>query len=224
MLAVLIYSHRFGYLPLLEWQLKQAGIDQKHIVDSDFSWRRRVLHTRDAARLYRDELLIFPDAWDTVLLGTKDEILTLELAGEITVAGAKNCWPDDRAADYAAKQNGITSPWRYVNTNPLAGLGRDIAEAIDWGWARFPLMDDTREIEPKSGEVDERFWTSLYLDSPCPVNIDSDCRLSQSFISTVPGELRAEGGRIYNEITGSKPVFFHLNGNHLLPEGLVKLQ
>lgn len=224
MLAVLIYSQRFGYLPLLEWQLKQADIDQKHIVDPEFSWRRRVLHTRDVARQYPEELLLFPDAWDTVMLGTRDEIYELGLDGEVMVAGAKNCWPDDRIMDYAAKQNGITSPWRYVNSNPLFGLGKDIADAIDWGWERFPLMDDTKEITPKSGEVDERFWTSLYLDSPCPVAIDTDCRLSQSFISTIPGELREKDGRIHNEITGSKPVFLHLNGNHLLPEGLIKLQ
>src|SRR3990172_9558299 len=114
MKAVLIYSQRFGYLPLLEWQLKQADIEAIHIVDEEFSWRRRILHTYEVAREYPKELLVFPDAWDTVMFGTKSEIEALELSGHITLAGAKNCWPDDRKTEYAAKQNGIKSPWRYV--------------------------------------------------------------------------------------------------------------
>ena len=223
-LAVLIYSHRSGYLPLLEYQLKQAGIEQHHIVDPEFSWRRRIIFTRDAGRLFPNRLLVFPDAWDTVLLGTKSELIALGLETCVTLAGAKNCWPDSREADYASKQGDGLSPWRYVNSNPLAGIGNALANIIDWGWERFPLKGDSRDIHEPAGEVCERFWTNLYLDTRFDIRIDSECRLSQSFISSVPGELKADNGRLHNLVTGSTPVFFHLNGNHLLPEGLVALQ
>lgn len=235
-LIVLIYSHRADYQPLLEWQLKQAGLEQLHVVEPDFSWRKRQLVTRSVASEHPDRLLIFPDAWDTVLLGSKSELEALDLRGKVTIAGAKACWPDDRQADYARKYGAelvgdtlITekwvSPWRYVNSNPLAGLGRDIERAITWGWERFPLVGDSSDVNVTSGEVCERFWTRLFLDGPdwLNVHIDSMCQLNQTYLCNDHGDLEIANGRVRNLVTGSLPVFLHLNGHHLLPDGLIEL-
>jgi hypothetical protein len=241
-LIVLIYSFKADYQPLLEWQLKRAGLETHHVVDPDFSWRRRQLLTRDVAAQNPDRLLIYPDAWDTVLLGTKDEILRLPLEGSVTVAGAKVCWPDPRQEDYARKYEASLvdkvwrtpkpiSLWRYVNSNPLAGLGRDIARAIDWGWERFPLKGDSSDVRVEDGEVCERFWTSLFLDGPKDLHmrIDSGCYLNQTWLCIEPEDYLIartrtnEPNRLMNRKTGSWPIFLHLNGKHLLPDGLVEL-
>lgn len=233
-LAVLIYSHKADYQPLLEWQLKKAGIEQHHVVDPDFSWRRRQLKTLEAAEQFSDRMLIFPDAWDTVLLGDREEILALCKAweGKVYVAGAKTCWPDTHLQpQYDALQGVRTisglvyspnySPWRFVNSNPLVGIGRDIVAAIKYGWKHYPLVGDSSDVRVPDGEVCERFWTNLYFDDR--VEIDTMCQMSQIYLGSLPEELKIDGGRIHNLVTGTKPIFIHLNGHHVLPEGLIEL-
>jgi hypothetical protein len=235
-LIALLYSHRADYQPLLEWQLKQAGLEQLHVPIVDFSWRRRQLVTLQVASEHPNRLLIFPDAWDTVLLGSKNELETLDLSGKVTVAGAKVCWPDNRQADYAKKFGAKlvgdawiaekwSPPWKFVNSNPLAGLGRDIAKAIGWGLVHHPLVGDSSDVRVPSGEVCERFWTNIYLDGPAHLNVQIDfmCRLNQTYLCNESEDLQIIDGRIYNTVTGTYPVFLHLNGKHLLPEGLISL-
>lgn len=220
-LIVLIYTHKNELQPLFEEQLAAARLDVYHEVDPDFSWRRQMIHTMRIAGLFPNELLVFPDAWDTVLLGTKRELMDLNLHKGITVAGAKNCWPDiTRAAEF--REKAVTrSPWRYLNANPMAGLGKNIRDALEWGWHRFPLEGDSL-VTKGNIQVPEHFLTRLYLEGPkeFDIKIDSDCRMSQVTMSWFPEDYEIRGKRVYNRVTRSWPVFLHANGTHALPEGL----
>ncbi len=220
--VVLIYTHKAELQPLFERQLAKAGIETLHYIDGDFSWRRLQLQTMEIAKDHPDDLLVFPDAWDTVLLGSKNELLDLHLEEGITLAGAKNCWPDfDKGPQFYAKTK-TRSPWKFLNANPMAGLGKNILQAMEWGWERFPLTGDSRSVLTPDKEVPERFFTNLYLQAPTEFNIkiDTECRMNQVTMSWFPEDYKIERGRIYNPITKSWPVFLHVNGTHTLPEGL----
>jgi hypothetical protein len=224
-LVVLIYSHKAGYQTYLEHQLKEAGIERFDMPLKSFSWLSQLIATREAGLLFPDRLLLVIDSWDQVLLGTKKELQQHAkdaLVGHVTLAGAKNCWPDDRRADYFAKRGPEASPWQYINNSPLAGLGKDIAKAIEWGMERFPIKGDSALVSEPTGEVPERFWTRLFLDGPSELGlrIDTKCELNQIHIGIGTNEVVIKKRRLYNTVTKSWPIFLHLNGGATLPFGI----
>jgi hypothetical protein len=222
LIAVMVYSHKAGFQEQLERQLSEQEISFIGWQDHDFSWRRRLLLSRDIAKDCPGELLIFLDAWDTLLLGTKQEILDLHLEKGITFAAGKLCWPDfSRQEEYEKKDGHVKSPWRYINSNPMAGLGKNIAEAIDWGWKRFPLKEDTKLIQAQ--DVCERFLTDLYLKAgkKFDIKLDTECRLNQLYRKSVPGDLYLQGNRIVNLVHRTQPIFLHANGRTVVPPELL---
>jgi hypothetical protein len=212
------------YTQRLANQLAQAGINYKFTYDDRFSWRRMVEWQGEQGALHPNDLLIFVGGWDTLLMGTKKEIEELQWDERITFAGDKYCWPDDRITDY--KKHGWPDlgdpigPWRYLNTGPMMGLGWLIKEAVDWGQREFPLTVDDDYIEDTESGTDMRFWTKVHLDSPFGTQIDYKCRLGQTTLHEKDGEFSLRKGRVKNEIHGTYPIFLHLNGKGIAPEGL----
>ena len=205
----------------MEKRLHERGFSYLGVELPKFSWRTRTLKTMEIAGEHPDKLLIFVDAWDTLPLGYAHELDGMRLDRGITFAAAKACWPDERYKDYDDKHSQrMVSPWRYLNSNPMAGLGSSISEAMQWTWKHFPLTGDSADTLTPDGEVCERFYTHLYLDSPFNTHLDMGCRLNQIYLCSQPGDLRIEDGRIHNLVTNSWPVFLHLNGKHTLDTGL----
>lgn len=225
-LVVTICNRKGGYQEELEKRLHEESIDYLCVFIEPFSWRLRVLKTLEIAKEYPGRPLVFVDAWDTLLLGTKAELESWFFSHTgITLAASKKCWPDtERYLDYNVKQSGkVMTAWRYVNSNPMAGLGRDIAAAMEWTWAKAPLEGDSSDTREPNGNVCERFYTTMYLDAPLDsVKVDSVCRLNQIFLCSTPGDLYVANGRIHNLRTGSKPIFMHLNGKIEFPLELLR--
>lgn len=220
--AVLIYSHRAGFQVQLERQLMMQHIPIIDFVDHEFSWRRRMMMNMEIAAQNPDDLLVFLDAWDTLLLGTRQEIADLRLDKGVTFAAQKLCWPDfSLEGAYAKKNPRERSPWKYINSNPMAGLGKNIYKALDWGWKRFPLKTDTNVMQ--AYDVCERFLGQLYLKAPkkFDLKLDTECRLSQVYRKSLPGDLYLDDDRIINMIHRTKPVFLHANGRTVVPEELL---
>ena len=213
--AVLIYSHKACYQPQLERRFDEEGIPTIHYVDPGFSWIRRMEMTMKIAANNPDDLLIFPDAWDTFFLGTKEEILGLGLEDAITLPAGKMCWPDpSRASEYPETK----SEWKYINSNPLIGLGSRLSEALEWGWKRFPLRDDQEYV------FEERFLTDLYFSRARKrfnIKLDTECRVTQLYERSKPKELYLHEGRIINMFHRTKPIFLHANGRTIVPEELL---
>ena len=194
--------------------MERAGIPYIAEFDPDFSLRRRQLWMSDVGWKYPNDTLIFVDGWDTVLLGSLREFEKLKLEDGILVAGSKDCWPDpERESEYGY----IKRPWGFVQNSPVAGLGKNSARAIDWGWQRLPILEDSKYMMSAG---DARFWTNLYLNSPFGIKIDSECRLCQIFYDTVPGELYMANRRVTNLVWGTKPLFLHANVRSVIPPAL----
>jgi len=223
---VLAYMSEPGeYTQRLANQLTQAGINYKFAYDDRFSWRRMVAWQGLQGDLHPNDLLIFVGGWDTLLMGTKKEIMDLRWTNMITFAGDKFCWPDDRITDYVSygwpyMGEGKIGPWRYINTGPMMGPGWLIKEAVDWGEREFPLTVDDSGINDCESGTDMRFWTSVHLDSPFGTQIDYQCRLGQTTLNEEDGEFELHNGRVKNLVHGTYPIFLHLNGNGIAPSGL----
>jgi hypothetical protein len=162
-----------------------------------------------------DDLLIFPDSWDTFFLGTKKEILDLGLEDAITLPVGKLCWPDPlRAKEYPE----TNSEWKYINSNPLIGVGLRLAKALEWGWSRFPLREDQAYV------FEERFLTDLYFSRARKrfnIKLDTECRVTQLYEQSKPNELLLHDGRIINMYHRTRPIFLHANGKVVVPEELI---
>ena len=215
----MLWSHRKGHLSILEKQLERGGIEYVSEEVENFSWRTQQLHLLNVAKRYSDDLLISLGAWDTVFLGTMEEIEALSLRGHITLGAQKYCWPDSsRQWGYERKNPNEKSPWRYVNTGPIAGLGKDISEAIEWGWERFPIIGDSIHV---MAESDMQFWSNLYLSDEFDIRLDTECRLNQMANMSKVGELYVSGSRIVNSVHNTAPIFFHANNKSPIPVELV---
>lgn len=224
-MAVMIYSRRGGVQDRIESKLADEKIPLLQLTDPEFGWKKRVLHTIDIARAHPCTFLIFLDAWDMLMLGTKEELLEIKGITEgITFSAQKFCWPDgSRRAEYDAKQTEAerNSAWRFINSSPMVGMGHNIATALSWGWERFPMQWNTNSCEEYW--VDERFFTDLYLKAPAEMNIkiDTRCELNQNLLASVPYDLYMHRGRIYNLKHMTEPIFLHANGRTEIPPGLL---
>jgi len=222
MMGVVIYSQRGGLQDRLEQRFYEERIPFLSQAIVDFSWKRRIDESIEIALCHPDTFLIFLDAWDTMFLGTRKEIEAISLTDYVTFAAQKYCWPDEtRKTEYDAIQEN-PGPWRYINSNPMAGKGWMIASALLYGRNHFPLAHHTNDVTKY--DVDERLLTSLYLSEARErynIRLDTNCELNQTFLGSHPGELWLEDGRVRNTIHNTKPVFVHFNGRTNPPEALL---
>ena len=214
-LVVYIYDVPGGYQGLMEKQLDKAGVERLPVEIPAFTWGNRIIRTMQIAEEYPDRVLFFLDAWDTLFLGQKSELETLWLDGLIIFASQKRCWPDPVEDKYNVWYEGkVSSRWRYLNSNPMVGLGASIAKVLRWGWERFPLPGHTNDTCDAEGNVCERFYTNLLFKTPKEwgLRIDTHCEFGQTTTGNLPGELAFRDGRVTNLITNTQPPFLHLNG------------
>lgn len=223
-LVVYIYDHSSGYQPLMEQQLDKKGIQRLPVEIPAFTWGNRIKQTQQIAEQYPERLLFVVDAWDTLFLGDKSEMDSQMWKRGITFASQKRCWPDAREAEYEARYGPQDETrWKYLNSNPMVGYGAYIANAIKWGWERFPLPGHTNDTCDPEGNVCERFYTNLLFQAPIHwgLRVDTQCILAQTTTNSNVGELAVRDGRICNLITGTRPMFLHLNGKMVFDVSLL---
>jgi hypothetical protein len=201
--------------------MEKAGIDYSATFDKDFSWRRMILWQGDVGRAHPDSLCIFVGGWDTLLMGSKREILDFPIAeDEILFAGDKFSWPDDRIKEYRRVQPDAVGPWLYVNTGPMAAKGSLMADVVDWGLKHTPLEGDDNRIIGSGSGTDMRFWTDIFLVSPFRSRIDHKCEFGQTVLNEEEGDFAMDNGRLRNCVHNTLPIFLHLNGRTIAPEDL----
>ena len=225
--AVMIYGFRNGMQDRLERKLFDQEIPVISHSIQKFGWKARVLESLKIAKDNPDDILIFLDAWDMLMLGTRQELETLSLDEGITFAAQKFCYPhENRKPEYDAIQPKDVGQWRFINSNPMAGLGRNIAAAIEWGWERFPIKYNTNVTHMYFDNIDERFLTDLYLSEARDkfnIKLDTRCQLNQIFLASIEGDLWLDAGkrRVFNVPHETYPVFIHFNGHSNPPEALL---
>jgi hypothetical protein len=213
------FSEGRGYMSELEASLAKNEVAYVASWTRDFSWADTVLWAGQLTKGLGDTPTVILDAWDTIMVGTREELVAAIPTDHILLAGDIACWPDDRIADYPVGD----SPWRYVNTAPMCGPADLIHKAIEYGWTHWPIDGTSNDMHAENG-TDMRFWTKLFLDSPMPIKIDSKCEFSQCLHRAPPDSFlvtAAQPPRLFNMVTKTKPIFVHANGKSVIPQELL---
>lgn len=223
-LVIYICDKPGQYQAELDRQLTAKGIKHMDIRISNFSWIARIDKTAEICEQYPDRTIFAVDAWDTMFMGEKFELADSRWEQGITFAAQKRCWPDPIVGFYDVFwEFKPHSRWRYLNSNPMAGLGKNIAEMIRWGQKVCPLQGNASTCLDVSGEVCERFYTNIMIRAGRKFNmkIDTRCELSHTTTDCTAGEIEVSEFRIRNRVTGSLPIFLHLNGSYQFSERLL---
>lgn len=201
-------SKAFGYL-----QVSSAahGIYPKIIGYGDHAWHPDGLGAKiNALRdfLYRevgdDEIVFFLDAFDVIVFGSKDEIITkferLEREHERSLFFncEKACYPgfDDICTDdYPQTPH---PQWRYLNSGVIMGRGHAMKQM---------LRDPVDNIMPGS---DQAYYHRYFKHFQDRAALDSTCQVACA-TQGLGGNFGVEfaDGRITNTITGSVPPIVH---------------
>jgi hypothetical protein len=214
-------NSRSRYQPILEEQLKAESIPYYWNRVRNFSWKVRSEFRMEYCKDHPDTPIVFVDAWDTLFLGTRDELRDVVGPEKRLLHAQSTCYPHP---EKASRYPEASSRWKYVNGGCIAGRGREILEAYEYGWKHFPILTDSH-----TEDDDQRFLTDVYLAGIG--KLDSDCRLNWCVYDLKPGELKitadlqrgtynSHGGRVINTVTGSTPLFIHMAGHSPLIQGL----
>jgi len=188
-----------------------------------------------------DEVVLFTDGYDTILLGGEKEIMDryrrVSPDKGIVVSAEKTCYPDPNLADDYPL---ATTPYRFLNSGGIIGRAADILDALEEiEQIKSQLTDDPFQFS------NQYLWTRIMLKEGNPrIKLDVNCVLFQTFPTTmetvrkfqaipdieekkniVMAEMKAilsdfevnEGLDIYNKVTGTYPLHLHFNGPVMKP-------
>jgi hypothetical protein len=190
-------------------------------------------HTKDALllsiirKLDRKEVILFSDAYDAVIVGTRQEInRKYRLKNRSVVFSAEPlCWPT-RAI--ASKFPLTVSPFRYLNSGGFVGEAGTICDIIN-----DTLSTENTRRYPWSNQI---YWQEQFLRKPDLIALDTECdlfgvlgmaedlELVKDLRSTRSDEIRKkrqelfsknfyfQGGRLHVRPTNGFPCHIHFNG------------
>lgn len=180
-------AEKHGIFVVNLWQGEQwAGLMQK-------------LHAFATALKTERGLVLFLDAYDTILTGGYDEILTRYAqlgAPPVCFSAEANCFP---LPDLAPQFFG--GKWRYPNAGACIGEAKALRALFD----KMQLLKLPAEMNDQSALLQycARFGNDVALDT--------NCILFQSlFLSEC--DISLSEGRLINTMTRSRPVIWHGNG------------
>lgn len=218
------------YMPLFLYQLDKEKIDyeiipaKRWVLRGGNCWAERTRDLHNWAKTQKG-LIMFPDAWDHVFLGTRElmEEKIRSFESDLVWAAEKVCWPNEEKAN----EFPITgTAYRFPNGGAMMGDAAIFADLFDpdripgFGQANY---DSTSCFHPKGNQtwMDQVYFQDLYLKGWGV--LDYDCRLFQTLVDCKQGDFAREGNLIKNRHTGGTPLFWHANGKSKYPECLMEL-
>jgi hypothetical protein len=232
MLRVCAIANRIGgpekeQLLALERSLARKGVPFIFQMESGpWLWKRKIEWELEWAKAYPRDLFVFIDAFDYLFLGELSELT--EIVSAQPLLFSTDCgsvpFPDKNMVPYYDHRRKRESKWCWLNGSGPAGTGEAIAEAIEFGLPRFPIIPPSEQW-PRGG-TDQWWWTLVYLNGYGV--LDQQCRMTQTLYDMDNDgfwgtrSLGYKDGRIHNLETGSKPQFIHANGHAwlMIPEEL----
>ena len=178
------------------------------------------------AGLDEEEIVMFSDGYDTLLLAGEEEILEkfYQAETDLLVSAETNCFPEKSlASDYPACE----TPYRYLNCGGFIGRVRAIRE--------FLSLEATGQ-DDRHAWSNQYVWTLRYLRHTHLIKLDVRCEIFCTFYTVItlypsPDDAKRDRktysriysewfyrnfsireGRIYNKMTGTWPCNAHFNG------------
>jgi hypothetical protein len=153
-------------------------------------------------KLQDDEIVMFIDAYDVLIVADKEVILQkfLNLHTPFLMSAEKNCYPYAELADAYPT---TSSPFRYINSGGFIGYVRNLKEWLE-NLSPFILNQGDQ------GQITKNWFKNQMVFS-----IDTSCEIFLSLYGVQNKEvgihLRKQTLRCLT--TGSEPCAVHANGN-----------
>lgn len=149
-----------------------------------------------------DDVLMYTDAYDVLILQNEEKILEAfyEFDVPVVFAAEKCCWPDDKKMKLYPPS---LSPWRYLNAGCYIGYVGALKKVISMAHRRcHPIF--------KRQQSSQRVYTDVYLKNRDVVTLDTECRIFQTlFLSE--NDMVFKDGEWGNTVTDTKPCAVHAN-------------
>lgn len=154
----------------------------------------------DLQRLPNDDVMVFIDAYDVLMLANEREILQKfrESGARIIFSAEKICYPDPELAD---RYPPSSTPFRFLNSGSVIGHVSDIRTMI-------------RAIGLQTTDDDQLAMTRYFLSHPDAVDLDTQCTFFLPLVGVSDVELSVDrnDGRVHLLATGQRPCIIHGNG------------
>ena len=153
-------------------------------------------------RLPDDDLVLFVDAFDVLILADKQEIVSRFLALDVPMLMAMemNCWPLKSSAPFHPP---TSSPFKYINTGGYMGWVKAVRRWLD-------SFDGTL----LSGKSDQGAAHKLFMEKPHLYALDHWCAIFLCLFQ-VPADavlIDPVSRRVTCSYTNSSPCVLHANG------------
>lgn len=156
---------------------------------------------RYCKRLPKNDLVLFVDAFDVLILADKKEIVSrfLDLNVPMLMAMETNCWPIESASFYPS----TSSPFKYINSGCYMGWVKDVKK---WLNAFDKILLAEKSDQAAVHKVFERnpsfhaldHWNKIFL---CLYQVPSDVL-----------QIDKVNKQIHCSYTNSSPCILHANG------------
>ena len=192
---------------MLQKSLKKYGWDYEILVHKWEGFGDKILKTYQYLKNNPDiNYFFYSDSYDTIVLDTMENTLNkIKDKDCILMSAERGCYPHPEKESLYPKHD---SPWHFVNGG---------------GWfCNSEIFKKAVETNPlQSYDVDQVWFTDLFLNHPEYVNLDYECDVFQTIafcpksdftIVTDPVQF------VQNMITGSQPTLIHGNGHTPMTE------
>ncbi|MBM7078763.1 glycosyltransferase domain-containing protein [Micromonospora humida] len=156
--------------------------------------KRALLTDHLARHVPPDELVLFTDAYDTLLLRGEEYIRTAYagFAQRVVFSAEPNSWPMGPVG-LALHEDPPVGPYPYLNSGGFLGPAGDLlalcAAYPDPPSGRFPLLNRLRahqvDTDRLHGTSDQYYWTLVQLLEPDTVGLDHRAVLFENFAPRV---------------------------------------
>lgn len=197
-------SHEDERLHKLLESCKLHGIEL-HILGLGKPYRKngtKLLHMREFLKtLEEDEIVMFVDAFDVLIVRDKKEILEkfLSMNKPFIMAAEKNCAPNSGLAAHFPHS---PTPFKYINTGTYIGYVKNIREWLQELSPISQLCDQAQTILHYVKKAANRRFFSL----------DYHCDLFLPLFMVRAEEVMIQQGKVFCLTTYSEPCVIHANG------------
>ena len=176
----------------------------------------RLLYNAIKSGEIKEKYIIFCDCFDLVFAVHPDKLFLkyTQFASPLVISAEKNCFPADLKDEYDKLTEDIDSPYRYLNSGMIAGeVDAMLAVLESMDAKNIPNDYWNEEKNCMINPNDQEYYQKEFLNQPVQISLDRYQILCNTLHSVELDELSFIGDRIFNNVTGTYPCSFHLNGN-----------
>eukprot|EP00747_Dinoflagellata_sp_TGD_P207512 gnl/TRDRNA2_/TRDRNA2_81077_c0_seq1.p1 gnl/TRDRNA2_/TRDRNA2_81077_c0~~gnl/TRDRNA2_/TRDRNA2_81077_c0_seq1.p1 ORF type:complete len:378 (+),score=62.68 gnl/TRDRNA2_/TRDRNA2_81077_c0_seq1:70-1203(+) len=160
-----------------------------------------------------DDVVLFADAYDVLLVGNETEIMTKftdmekRTGKHIVFTSERHCFPTEVCGDPSVNYPEADTSWRYLNSGVF--MGRVGALRLVLKTNSMPELEGITLYEDH-----DQAWYQRYFLKYDEITLDTECELFCSTVGVDPKEhgIAVHNGRFINVETGQQPAVVHFPG------------